>query len=727
VTDAQPHPEDLYSFLSLPDTTNLPFHLNGTWAQGSDRGRLLMESDDSPNIDRQKLNWNRHILFDFLPKLYCYLIKKAVQLNVPSDNIHPISKFWPFPYIYQNYPKYAIEYGFKVLELLLQNEEILISNNNESDRVKILFELLSYNHIIGLRNLLRNNWDDLRIRFNPSLKTLVRSLPIWESLSNPVRSLSIPFDTDSNRKLLKPASCGYILKEYISHCRIKTSKIYLNAYDDINSKILNELDVPERTTFEYTFEDVDFPKEYDTGYLHFLKDILNYNQIVQNLKDKRRFPNSITKKLKKISDLYDNNNLVFRTVFGVDSSVFLHPEFSEYTRILSKIGFRNNIDQDIFKTCAVKVKELQRDPEPPSDIRYRGFILVDHLYKHINSLNLESIEGIPFIPITKALQPTLQKSSNVIPPQQVLEKYPSFGKPGVSTVVRHLRFLYSILRNDDVWRKDWADTFKNNIYEVYKWLDEECGSNEDIDLLEHICSEPLFLNFIRNQDPFNIENWVTADDLVLNSELGDVKYVNQNLAKYPTMLKSAGAREITRQNIIINVRKHDQSHHSKSTLFKFLFDPISSLNDVTFVVNGENIKASRYMLAAGSEFFHQIFTSAESSPNTAPFMFTIKDIHLNSMCILLRYIYGQNIDEAIQNQQNLNENYHQDPNLTMYKDLLKLANDYMLDYLKELMELRLSRLVLMSNVKEMKTFAENSSANQLCEYCNKFIRDNSEM
>src|SRR6266511_2585258 len=64
----------MYSFLPLPDTTNLPVHLNGTWAQGSDRGRLLIEEDDMPDIDHQKLNWNRHILLDFLPRLHCKLL-----------------------------------------------------------------------------------------------------------------------------------------------------------------------------------------------------------------------------------------------------------------------------------------------------------------------------------------------------------------------------------------------------------------------------------------------------------------------------------------------------------------------------------------------------------------------------------------------------------------------------------------------------------------------------
>ncbi|CAG8539194.1 1713_t:CDS:10, partial [Funneliformis caledonium] len=624
----------MYSFFPLPDTTGLPFHLNGTWAQGSDHARLLIENDMMPDLDHQKLDWNRHILLNFLPNLYCNLIKKIVELTEPGERIHPVSKFWLFPSIHRNYPKYAIEYGFKVLELLLQNDEILISDNNESDRVKILFEHLSYMQIINLRNLLRNNWNELRVRYNQPLKSMIRSLPIWSMLSNP------------------------------------TSSILLDASYKGFRRILTELDVPTRDIYVYTFEDVELPREYDNEYFEFLKDILKESRIVRDLGNKRWFPNSNTKILKKITELYDYDNLVFRTVFGRDFNGFLHPEFSSYKEILSTIGFKNKINQEIFKMCANKVKGLQRDQEPPSDIRYRGFILVDHLYKNINALNLEGIEGIPFIPITKKVawsqMPLI--AEDVIPPQNVLDKYPSFGKLDIST----------------------ADAFKNNINEVYKFLDEECRSNEDFDLSEHIHNDRLFLNFNRNQNPFQHENWVTSSDLVLNSEFGDVKYVNSFLAKYPTMLKCAGAREIRRPNVRINVREPDQSHINKNTLYEFLLDPSTSLHDVTFVINGENIKAT------------------------------------DSMRILLRYLYGQNIDEAIQ-KLNDNDNFHKDTKLSLYKDLLKLASDYNLDYLKELMELRLSRLVIMSNVDEMKRFAEISSASQLIEYCNQFIRDNSEL
>ncbi|PKK61469.1 hypothetical protein RhiirC2_213061 [Rhizophagus irregularis] len=155
----------MFSFLSLSDVTHLPVHLNGVWAQGSDRGKLLIESDDdSPDLDHLKLDWNRHILLDFLPKLYCKLLKEIIELrdsNKIELNEHPISKFWPFPPITRNYPKYIIEYGCKVLQQILQNEENF-HDGSFINRMDNLFSLISRDKAPELRNLLRNNWDEIR-------------------------------------------------------------------------------------------------------------------------------------------------------------------------------------------------------------------------------------------------------------------------------------------------------------------------------------------------------------------------------------------------------------------------------------------------------------------------------------------------------------------------------------------------------------------------------------
>ncbi|GBB98237.1 hypothetical protein RclHR1_03180002 [Rhizophagus clarus] len=772
----------MYSFLSLSDVTNLPVHLNGVWAQGSDRGKLLIESDDdSPDLDHLKLDWNRHILLDFLPKLYCKLLKEVIELRESNEielNEHPVLKFWPFPPITKNYPKYIIEYGCKVLQQILQNEDNFQSINGDSftDRMNNLFNLITREKTLELRDLLRNNWDEIKGQLcsEPDLKLLVRSLPIWPVISDPLRQdLEPP---------LKPASCGYILPKNTKHYRTKkNARIYLDAKEDLTRKILTGLDVQTQDVHEYTFEDVEFPNKSDYYYLDFLKDILDNYRIVQGLRDKRCFP-SFTGKTKKIADLYDHENIVFRTVFSGIPDMFLDHTISECTRgsrTLSNIGFKDNINQDTFIKCVAKIEELQKKLNSPPDIRYRGFILVDHLYNNINDdafKNLESsiITRIPFVPISKNLDkpyslnysrsqildcfnnvilPDYKEvawsqmsliAEDVVPPLRVLNKYPSLGKPKTLNVIEHLRFLYETLRNNDEWKKDWTEIFKHNVYEVYNWLEKECSNDEDLNLTEYIHSyDPLFLNFNKDYDPFKSENWVSVRELVLNSEPSEEKYVNPSLAKYSTMLKRAGAREVKRPNIEIRVRIHDQSATNKIKSLNSLFDPRFSLNDATFIVNGERIMASRYMLAISSSI---IINDTEH----------IEYVEPNSVRVLLRYLYGQNIDDAIKYYRDISpninytrvresyiydedeypvcdddefENHREDARdiFERYKDLLKLANNYRLDHLKELMEVRLSRSVTRLNVVQIKNFAETHNANQLKDYCNQFVLENNEL
>ncbi|CAG8531214.1 25032_t:CDS:2 [Gigaspora rosea] len=748
----------MYSFLSLPDITNLPVHLSGTWAQSSDRARLLIEKDDTPDIDHLKLKWNRHILLEFLPKIHCGLLKEIIELQ-KSKKINleskPTSKFWPFPPISRNHPRYTVEYGCKVLQHMLQTKDIFPmiadgSYDHRSSSVDILFSTLARSQIEDLRNLLRNNWDEIGVKYDHNLKTMILSLPMW-----PVRISSLD---QVSKPALKPVSCGYILPKEVDLYKLKNNTTYLAYSDDLDERILADLNVPHRDVFSYIFEDVEFPKKYDDQYMMFLKSILKYDKdtpyrrIIHGLKGRRCFPTDTRKTLKKISDLY-HNSTIFYTVFA-DSDVFLHPDLNEYSAELSAIGYKNRINQETFNKCAEKIEEYQNQRNPPTDLRYRGFVLVNCLYNNFQYIKLDSVERIPFVPVAKSLDDPYkmyykpprdlncfkeiilpkykeiawsQKSlvaEDIIPPPFVLSKYPSLGKPDVFTVVKHLRFLHDTLLNDDMWKNDWGDTFKHNVYEVYKWLDEEC-SNEDINLGQYIAqNEPLFLNFHKNSNPFDPENWCSANDLVLNSEPGERKYVSPSLSKFSNMLKCANVREIKPPNVEIHVRLHNQFNFTNS-MFEFLLnqDQATFLHDVVFNVSGEIIRTNRYMLAATSNFFREKFMSrdfAVSSP-VNPVTIVIEDVNPNSVRVLLRYLYGQSIEYAIQGLNGIDIN----PSLEMiiYEDLLKLANSYELDHLKDLMELKLSRLVSISNVGFMRQLAINLNANQLEKYCQQFIID----
>ncbi|CAJ0840429.1 2004_t:CDS:1, partial [Entrophospora sp. SA101] len=232
-------------------------------------------------------------------------------------------------------------------------------------------------------------------------------------------------------------------------------------------------------------------------------------------------------------------------------------------------------------------------------------------------------------------------------------------------------------------------------------------------------NEALFLNFNKNEDdPFDTENWASKTDLVLNCVKEEGKYVNPRLAKYHSMLRSAGIQEIKLPDYTINVTKYDFGKN----ILELLSSQVNNLHDVIFIVNGEKIWANQYILAANSKAFRREFTSRTfaSSSKANPATITIDNYNPNSVRILLHYLYNQNIDTAIQTHKSLDQS-----ELELYKDLAKLANKYELTHLKELMELKLSRLVNQLNMEEMERLAARDlKANQLKEYCSEFIRNN---
>ncbi|CAJ0767912.1 12512_t:CDS:1, partial [Entrophospora sp. SA101] len=130
--------------------------------------------------------------------------------------------------------------------------------------------------------------------------------------------------------------------------------------DDLDAKILDDLDVPMRSIDSYASEDIEHPEESDHNYEEFMDSLLSYgNYLTKDLMEKNRFPNAFTNELKRIADLYDYDNIVFRTVFGGDSNNFLHLSLAKHATKLSHIGFNNEINQESFTKCAVKVEELQ--------------------------------------------------------------------------------------------------------------------------------------------------------------------------------------------------------------------------------------------------------------------------------------------------------------------------------------------------------------------------------
>ncbi|CAG8717618.1 12169_t:CDS:2, partial [Dentiscutata heterogama] len=113
----------LYSFLSLPITTFLNVHINGTFYISSDRRNMLQSENNSILNGKSKSNslgdnWNKHILFEILPQLHATLLERVAELDYQQflmfqpdqvSQYNPITttRLWPIvnglPGIYKTY------------------------------------------------------------------------------------------------------------------------------------------------------------------------------------------------------------------------------------------------------------------------------------------------------------------------------------------------------------------------------------------------------------------------------------------------------------------------------------------------------------------------------------------------------------------------------------------------------------------------------------------------
>ncbi|CAG8616427.1 13689_t:CDS:2 [Funneliformis caledonium] len=249
--------------------------------------------------------------------------------------------------------------------------------------------------------------------------------------------------------------------------------------------------------FQQFIFDVEFLRKSNNSYVRFLNSVLNYYDVIQGLKDKCCFSNSNTRILKKITDLFDPNNLVLLGG-NRNTDVFLNSSILEHAESLSSIFGR------ILRQTLLSHSQHSR------------------VFGCLNEVILSKYRDV-------AWSKMYLIAEDIILPSQILQKLLSFEKPNVSNIVKNLRFLYNDLHNDDELRNSWADRFKHDIFEIYKWLDDET-SHEDIDLSK--------------SNPFNRDNWITAKYLILNREPGEDQYVNPMLARYSNMLKGADVREI---------------------------------------------------------------------------------------------------------------------------------------------------------------------------------------
>lgn len=455
------------------------------------------------------------------------------------------------------------------------------------------------------------------------------------------------------------------------------------------------------------------------------------------------------------------------------------------------MGFKHTVTRDSFLSCAQEISQSRRFRVNENVLMYRATFVVNYLYNNFNNLQFSETEWdhlirIPFIPASnindsphseitykefgrveclKSL--CLPKYKNIAWTQVAFlsesatpsENSPimgkeNFGKPSAEQILDHLREVAEKIPKSSLWKKSKHVDLPSILDEIYDALNSACeGEDPELEERDFIPGELIFLNIDPNDpddDPYDVKNWVAANELIINVSKAEKGFVKASLSKYESLLKTAGSGKVIVPRVTPNFDDNvdgtliiPQSMVVLDKLNQFLLDESRfPLNDVTFIVRNEEIKASRIVLAAASDFFFKMFCKnyRESNP-IEPVKANGCDIDPKSFRIFLRWLYGEPLEEilGIQNFEsdsddddcndeatNLESNEYSEDLIDLLKDLLKASDYYGANQLKVKIEAELQNYVKLMNVKDVRELADECQAPHLRNFCEEFMKLNSD-
>ncbi|CAG8522443.1 17262_t:CDS:2 [Gigaspora rosea] len=594
--------------------------------------------------------------------------------------------------------------------------------------------------------------DQLHRFIDENIKDILRQLPIWPTYSADGSYIA--------------AYCCCLVPHGLPYfqANLSSSKTnYINYKKPDEKILLKRLDVVESSYIHYLFsifKNLDLVRPDDLEYLEFIKEFLRLPiQLHPDWLCEYRFiPNNTKTELKLARELYDDRILLFTTVFA-GSDVFIAPELrcGWLSKGLVGLGFHDKVDDETFIRLAFEIQNLYNLPSPPSDLFYRARMLVLHFYYNVDNLyftcnSWDVLKSINFIPSKPVDYPYLETAKFkipklcsfnslrlpkhmklcwtqcafyddlVIPPESVLNSHIDLGELSFHDVMDHLVVI------------------KENI--VDKQLD---------DWKRHGAPELLFT--IIN----GLYGWL-EDNLLLMKRIGEIgeqwfirdlkSTASKNLAPYGNLLQICGAYNfnpaaptnfdvpniaLKRDNIInklcryLDVNVTQSFSHSNAGLERF--------HDIFFNIRGELIGTCRFLLAATCPHFERAFCAGtlESKLSEHVFLPRVDDIHPSTFRVLLKYLYGKDLND-IMNEIRYEPDLDEDEisfYFNRYIELLKYAQLYELNDLALSVQHQIiqDHLVLPQNIVEIWEWCQNTeiSAPLLAEYCEKCIRDNTEL
>lgn len=620
-----------------------------------------------------------------------------------------------------------------------------------------------------LRNFLHDKHRSLFCPTDEKHLNTVKSLPIWRIYSS---SPSPKFKAAKDCKLLPPKFPIFSLP---------SSEVYnilqISETERKFATLVGATNLSVEEYLKYNILPIENPlalniiPEYTNLLRSILRECENENSLCRLLSQHSMFiSDGVPNSLFQAAELYDNSNHLFNVVFA-GAGKFIADSLQTHLPILRKIGLKCDVDGAAFIACASEVVHLSNlsASERPLDYLDRATMVSSYFSANfgsrlsLNATQIATLMPLEFLPIgraaidqlpsfTKQFIPpfkSLSSLSQLLSPQhldivwtqrpvhaenfnissRVLKAIPSLHAPSVDIVLDHLHCLALSVSlhcsGDQV-------AFKKMLRKTYKYL-ENCSEHPDAAILikERLSlMTPLFLN---GDDPSDPNNWKPAKSLVIEADFDfdtGLFVVHDSLRQFENLLKLGGAERVVTLSPSPEGKKSESSTEAVFRKFEeFYHDSAADeYKDVVFIVDGEHFPAIRIFLAARSKYFCNMFLGGmmESRHDNLPVQILVEGISARTFCIMMEYLHTNMIKLRPEDADTSYAEGHPCRELQVYLKLLASSDQYMLDDLKQLVELHIvkEKMVRIETVEAIESEARLYHAHQLAQACRTYRENN---
>ncbi|KAG0208799.1 hypothetical protein BGX28_000342 [Mortierella sp. GBA30] len=322
------------------------------------------------------------------------------------------------------------------------------------------------------------------------------------------------------------------------------------------------------------------------------------------------------------------------------------------------------------------------------------------------------------------------------------ERFSEVGEVQLRDCFKHLEVLVKNIAPH--WTSEQQLTLKVSLFRIYKYLNDRANKyGNPRKVMETFVKEEMTLPFVlssKNEDLHKTESWVWPRNLILgvDDNMGSCRPVHPSLRSYKTFLIATGAEVYNHVDGQVEVPRRRELGVVETKIQKYFKtqDKVAGFMDVKFTFKGGKfIFAHKVVLAtANKEMVHRLTghwssTDTRDSIDCTIDVFNQVDDDHAAFWGLLYYFYTNDListNGPLPQAQDQDGEEKSSARVQYLMALQKLSAVYKADRLKALIacELFMPDRITLSNVFSVRAQAKLNQAQDVVNYCGKFIKNN---